>query len=297
MAGQRLCLYPSSLSQWSYYTISCPSWRAGDHQRVHLHADEASQLYPIARTNHRVILPVDWNWGQVLNLTFRPPGENRTNPFLKGDESRWPGISQEGEPDHCHVLAHSPCATWPVLWICSPDCSCDPLTCPPGFHPGQRDLPLRKGAVLSWQGRRGARQFAPHLAVQALCDRCHRQAWATEPSGTTGGGRGLQSHWLWGKVTGFYLHAVMLPLQTNCLDLPVQTLIWRWTELLPCHGFSPCLYTCNTHHSFKVLFTLIFCKQADKQCSTSQAQHHWARLCCFQLKILSEPILRETLMQ
>lgn len=96
----------------------------------------------------------------TLNLEF-------TNVTLRSSLK----IFQDGEPVHCRFLLQNQLSTWPVLWILFPDCSCDPLTCPPEFHPGQRDLPLRKGAVLSWQGWKGARQFAPHLAVHALCDR------------------------------------------------------------------------------------------------------------------------------
>lgn len=175
----------------------------------------------------------------TLNLEF-------TNVTLRSSLK----IFQDGEPVHCRFLLQNQLSTWPVLWILFPDCSCDPLTCPPEFHPGQRDLPLRKGAVLSWQGWKGARQFAPHLAVHALCDRCHQQAWATEPSRTTGGGRGLQSHWLWGKAWVFTW--MLLPLETNTLYLPVHMLIWNWTEHLLHQQYSLYMYICNTHNLCKV---------------------------------------------
>lgn len=84
MAGQRLSLSPSLLSQWNCYTNCCPSSRAGDYQRLHRHADETSQPYPIARTNHSVILPISSIWGQVLILTFGPRSESFKTVFAGG---------------------------------------------------------------------------------------------------------------------------------------------------------------------------------------------------------------------
>lgn len=218
-AGQRLSLTPFLLSKWNCYTNCCPSSGAGDSHRLHLHIDNTtSQLFPIAGTNHQVILPISSNWGQLLILAFDPQSKLfktifARNSLHQGNKSlwtwnleAWPHLNSfEISVLRCFFLQNQR-PTRPVLWIFFPDHSCDHLTHPPVFHPGRRDLPLWKGAVLSWQGWRGAGQFAaPHLAVHALCDWCQQQAWATKPSHTKRGGRGLQSHWLWGNDKVFFL--------------------------------------------------------------------------------------------
>lgn len=59
----------------------------------------------------------------------------------------------------------------PVLWFFIRDHSCDLLNHPSLFHPGRRDLPLRKGTGLSWQGWKGGLLCAArHLSVHTFCD-------------------------------------------------------------------------------------------------------------------------------
>lgn len=93
VAGQRLSLTPSLLSKWNCYTNCCPSSGAGDSHRLHLHIDNrTSQLFPIAGTNHQVILPISSNWGQFLILAFDPKSKLFKNIFaknslLQGNES------------------------------------------------------------------------------------------------------------------------------------------------------------------------------------------------------------------
>lgn len=70
-------------------------------QRLHLHADEASQFYPIACTNHRVILPISSNWGQVFHPDFLALWANRTKPFLQGEE-----ITPSGVTNHSGLGSH-----------------------------------------------------------------------------------------------------------------------------------------------------------------------------------------------
>lgn len=63
--------------------------------RLHLHIDNrTSQLFPIAGTNHQVILPISSNWGQVLILAFDPKSKLFKTIFAKnslhqGNKSLW----------------------------------------------------------------------------------------------------------------------------------------------------------------------------------------------------------------
>lgn len=236
VAGQRLCLSPSLSSQWNYYANSCPSWRAGDCQRLHLHADKASQLYPIARTNQSHFAN-QFKLKSGFDSDFLDRGANRTKPFsargrkqsIGGDESQTHYNSFKTE----NLFAATSLLKISVL---------------PGQFTGSyflivpvtrwlvlQNFTLDKGICLYAKGLccpdRGGEALVSFLSTwqcrQSVISAINRpeQPSPVAPPEEAEDFRATDS----GVRSQVYLHAVLSPLETNWLYSPVHTLIWNWT--------------------------------------------------------------------